>query len=168
MKIHYVTKPDGTLSIISLSSRIPLDREDDVVSKAIFEMTRDGDMSTHFDPLVHTVRALPAREGDDVDLPTDRYFRDAWEDLGAAIDVNMPKAQEVHMGYIRRERDIELAKQDIEYMKALESGNTGEQTRIAALKQTLRDLPSTFDLTLAPNPTALKALWPPELVERGL
>jgi len=169
MKIHYITKADGTLAIIRMSSRKRSPEQETIsIDKAIFEETRDGDMETHFDPLIHTVRALTPREGDDDDLPTDRYFRDAWEDSGTAIDVNMPKARDVHMVQIRSARNVELKKQDIEFTKALESLDTLEQARVAALKQKLRDLPTTFDLTLAPNPTALKALWPPELPERGL
>ena len=44
-------------------------------------------------------------------------------------------------------RDKELAKKDIEYMKALEA-NDGSAAAIATKKQELRDIPQTFDLPM--------------------
>jgi len=58
------------------------------------------------------------------------------------------------MDKIRFFRDKELAVQDIEQLK----GND-----VAVLKQTLRDIPSTFDLSGATTPEELKALWPLEI-----
>ena len=43
-------------------------------------------------------------------------------------------------------------------MKVLEDGDTVEQQRIADLKQTLRDVPETFNLTVATTPVELKAI----------
>ena len=96
------------------------------------------------------------------DLP-DRTFRDAWECPAGIVKVNMPKARVIHMGRIRKVRDAELKKLDIAYMKALETGDTLEQGRIAALKQQLRDIPQTFDLAGFRAPSTLKAAWPSEL-----
>lgn len=70
------------------------------------------------------------------------------------VKVNMNKARDIHMGRIRGARDIKLAKLDIEQLK-------GED--VAEEKQTLRDLPNTFDLTSASTPEELKALWPNKL-----
>ena len=91
------------------------------------------------------------------------HFRDAWEDDGTAIRVNMPKARIIHMDQIRGVRDKELKELDLPYMKALEAGDTAEQQRIANQKQVLRDIPQTFDLDIAATPEDLKALWPQEL-----
>jgi len=74
------------------------------------------------------------------------------------IRVNMPKARGIHMDNIRATRNNELAKKDIEYMKALEADD-GSSTAIATEKQALRDIPQTFDLT-TDTPEELKEKWP--------
>ena len=74
------------------------------------------------------------------------------------IKVNMPKARGIQMDKIRVMRDKELAKKDIEYMKALEA-NDGSAVAIATKKQELRDIPQTFDLT-TDTPEQLKDKWP--------
>ena len=74
------------------------------------------------------------------------------------VVVNMAKARGIQMDKIRVVRDKELAKKDIEYMKALEA-NDGSATTIATEKQTLRDIPQTFDLT-TDTADELKNKWP--------
>ena len=83
------------------------------------------------------------------------------------IDVNMTKARAIHLEEIRRVRNEELAAKDIPWMKAVEAGDTDAQATIATEKQTLRDLPATFDITTdVDTPEKLKAKWPSELPER--
>lgn len=109
---------------------------------------------------------------DEVDLPggsiseDNDYFFDAWEWATDHADVNMPKARDIHMGHIREVRDIELAKLDVPFMQALETGDVPEQARITVDKKVLRDIPATFDLSVHATPEALKAAWPAELPER--
>ena len=74
------------------------------------------------------------------------------------VVINMPKARGIQMDKIRVVRDKELAKKDIEFMKALEADD-GSHKAIAAEKQVLRDIPQTFDLTTE-TPEQLKKLWP--------
>ena len=62
------------------------------------------------------------------------------------IKINMEKARGIQMDKIRQMRNKELAKKDVEYMKALEADDGSAKT-IAAEKQALRDIPQTFDLT---------------------
>jgi hypothetical protein len=100
------------------------------------------------------------------EIPTDRKFRDAWIDTGMAIEVDMAKARNIHMGRIRIARDQELARLDTEYMRADEYGNVPLKRQIALQKQALRDLPVTFDLTRATTVEELDALWPSELPAR--
>ena len=77
------------------------------------------------------------------------------------IRVNMPKARGIHMDNIRATRNNELAKKDIEYMKALEADD-GSHKAIVVEKQVLRDIPQTFDLT-TDTPEELKNKWPDSL-----
>ena len=110
---------------------------------------------------------------DEIDLPggsiseDNDYFFNAWEWATDKVGVNMPKARDVQMGHIRTARDIELNRQDILLMVAAETGNTSEETRIKALKQTLRGIPSSFDLDGFTDTVSLKAAWPAELPERA-
>ena len=97
------------------------------------------------------------------DDSVERHFRAALECPAGAIQVNMPKARIIHMDRIRTVRDAELEKLDVAFMKALEAGNTVGQQEIAAEKQTLRDIPQTFDLSKYRAPATLKAAWPAEL-----
>ena len=80
------------------------------------------------------------------------------------IVINMAKARGIQMDKIRVVRNKELAKKDIEYMKALEADD-GSAATVAAEKQVLRDIPQTFDLT-TDTPEQLKAKWPDELPAR--
>ena len=82
--------------------------------------------------------------------------------------VNMTKARAIHMNVIRRARNKELVKEDVNYTRALESGDTSAQAAVATRKQTLRDIPATFDLTTGVTTTTqLIARWPSELPARS-
>jgi len=74
------------------------------------------------------------------------------------VVVNMSKARGIQMDKIRQVRNKELAKKDVEFMKALEADDGSAKT-IADEKQALRDIPQTFDLT-TDTPEQLKEKWP--------
>ncbi len=74
------------------------------------------------------------------------------------VNINMDKARGIQMNKIREIRNRELAKKDIEYMKALEAEDDSHKA-IAVEKQKLRDIPQTFDLT-TDKPEELKEKWP--------
>jgi hypothetical protein len=83
------------------------------------------------------------------------------------INVNMTKARAIHLTEIRRVRNEELVKEDVTFMRAVEAGDTDTQATIATKKQTLRDIPATFDITTGvTTPELLKAKWPTELPAR--
>ena len=84
------------------------------------------------------------------------------------INVNMTKARAIHLAEIRRVRNEELVKEDVTFMRAVEAEDTDAQATIKTKKQTLRDLPATFDITTdVDTPEKLKAKWPTELPDRG-
>ena len=77
------------------------------------------------------------------------------------INVNMANARIIHMNTIRVVRDRELAAKDILYQRADEAGDTAGKSAIATDKQSLRDIPQTFDITTGVDtPEQLKAKWP--------
>ena len=92
----------------------------------------------------------------------------AWEmDTDGTPKISMAKARGVQMNQIRIVRNAELAKEDTNMLKAIEAGDTDTQATINTKKQTLRDIPQTFDLTTDNDtPTELKAKWPTELPAR--
>jgi len=83
------------------------------------------------------------------------------------INVNMTKARAIHLEEIRRVRNEELVKEDVTFMRAVEAGDTDAQATIKAKKQTLRDIPATFDITTdVDTPEQLRRRWPTELPDR--
>ena len=83
------------------------------------------------------------------------------------INVNMTKARAIHLEEIRRVRNEELVKEDVTFMRAVEAEDTDAQATIKTKKQTLRDIPATFDITTGVDtPEKLKAKWPTELPAR--
>ena len=87
------------------------------------------------------------------DLPADRdaYLRDAWEDDGAALTVNMVKARaafELHLGRAKLGKAAELQVREF----------AGEN--IAAEKAALQAINPTALAAGKATPAALKAAWP--------
>jgi len=81
------------------------------------------------------------------------------------INVNMDKAREIKKDMIRAERNPKLAALDVEFMRAVESGDTEAQTTIAAQKQALRDATDDPAIAYATTPDELKAVVPVALQE---
>ena len=88
MAKRYLTiSTDDGLAIVEIAGD---DADGNKLTKTLFELSRTTDMTTHFDPAVHTRDAIAAGisghralaltgECEDSDLPSDRYFRNAWE-----------------------------------------------------------------------------------------
>ena len=76
--------------------------------------------------------------------------------------VNMAKAREIHKTNIRQARAPKLAELDIEFQKALETGDS--TTDIVAKKQALRDAPADSGIAAASDADALKAQWKTDIL----
>jgi hypothetical protein len=96
------------------------------------------------------------RDAASLTVPADRVFRGAWQFNGAAVEIDMTKARDIHRDNLRAERAPKLAALDVAYMKALEQGHV--TTTIAAEKQALRDVTADARIAGAATPDALKAL----------
>jgi hypothetical protein len=81
------------------------------------------------------------------------------------ININMDKAREIKKDMIRAERNPKLQELDIQFMKAVESGDTDAQATIAAKKQALRDVTDDPAIANATTPDELKAVVPTALQE---
>ena len=75
------------------------------------------------------------------------------------IRINIKKAKEIQKDRWRETRKPLLENLDIEFMKAVEAGDTDEQQLIAAKKQELRDV-TGFDLSEIDDANELKDVWP--------
>ena len=80
-----------------------------------------------------------------------------------AFSINMDKAKEIHLKKIRQVRSEMFPKLDIDFMKALETGNTQTSTEIGSKKQQLRDI-TGMDLENVSDLDSLKNTWPTELL----
>jgi len=91
---------------------------------------------------------------DDIDLE----YSDAYRLSNNIVSIDFNKFKEIHKNKWREARKPLLASLDIEFMKAVESGDIAAQQAIAGAKQALRDV------TLTPiegtTPEEIKAVWP--------
>jgi len=79
------------------------------------------------------------------------------------ITVNMDKARDIKKDMIRAERNPRLAALDVDFMRAVEQGDTALQATIAAKKQALRDATDDPAIASATTPDELKAVRPASL-----
>ena len=97
------------------------------------------------------------------EIPIDRTFRNAWKRGNGRVDIDMPKARLIHMDRIRVLRNKKLDDLDTEDKIATDANDGQRRAEIAQERQTLRDIPQNFDLSVATTPGELKALIPTEL-----
>jgi hypothetical protein len=74
------------------------------------------------------------------------------------IIVNPDKAKAIWKNKWREARKPLLASLDIEFMKAVEAGDSEKQAEIASKKQALRDV--TLTEITGNTPEEIKAVWP--------
>ncbi len=99
----------------------------------------------------------------DQHLPTDRTYRGAWRDDGAAIVHDMPKAREIHLRNLRAKRAAKLEQLDRDWMRATGQGKKQEADKLEQERQKLRDLPASIGVDRANTVDELKALTSPLL-----
>lgn len=75
------------------------------------------------------------------DLPADRSYRPAWQDDGARVSHNMPKAREHHRSLIRRQRVAAFKQLDGDWMAAQSKG-AAAVAAVEAKRKAWRDAPS--------------------------
>lgn len=148
MKKIVYTRPDGGLSIVTPIINTHPVPEDITESQAILRA---------WDKLPKD--AINPRFVDESEIPTDRTFRNAWEDNGA-VSVNMPKAREIHRQIMRYKRAPMLSALDIDYQRADERGDSALKAEIAVRKQALRDVTADPAIESATTPEELKAVIP--------
>jgi hypothetical protein len=79
---------------------------------------------------------VPYEIVDEADIPSDRFFRGAWVANGAAVDIDLPKAQEIGHTIRRTKRAEEFAPLDDVIAKQI-PGN--DAAAAEAARQVVRD-----------------------------
>ena len=96
--------------------------------------------------------------------PSDRHFRNAWTLSGTVISEDLATAKTIFKDKIREVRKPLLEAQDVLFMKAMEDGDSTEQSTIASKKKELRDAPAASAITNAKTIAELKAAWDTDLL----
>ena len=134
MKVILYPNIDNSLSVVSPNADLPIER---VIELSVPKNT-------------------PYKVVENLNI--DDSFFDAYEyDNSLGAKLNLSEAKQVHLNRFRRARVSILASLDIEFMRAVESGNTTLQNEIANKKQTLRDITS---INLPDTLEGIKATWP--------
>lgn len=104
------------------------------------------------------------------DLPQEGTFFDAWvynENVPVVpITIDVERAHEIWKDEWRRVRNPILSRLDVEWMRAMEQGNTSLAQELANKKQVLRDVTSTFlpqrdsGQSIDMFSIGLKSVWP--------
>ena len=79
------------------------------------------------------------------------------------IRIDLNKALEIHKSKIREKRELVFKDLDVQFMKALEVGNTTLSAEIGAKKQALRDI-TDIDISNISTLDELKQIWDVELL----
>lgn len=92
----------------------------------------------------------------------DSEFRNAWKDDNNGINIDMPKAREIHRNNLRIGRTGLLNSLDVQYLRADEYGDQIKKSEIIQKKQILRDIPADPRIDSAQTIEELKSVWFPE------
>lgn len=96
---------------------------------------------------------------EEVDVPSDRTFRNAWKwdgRLKSKCGVDLAKAKHLAADKVREARKPVMENLDAQYMQADEAGNPSEKTAIANKKQTARDATTDSRIVNATTVAELK------------
>lgn len=80
------------------------------------------------------------------------------------IVINMDKAKDIRREQFRKERKPLLDALDVQFMRAVETGDIALQQSIAEKKQMLRDAPASPEIAAAQTVDELKAITLPTVL----
>lgn len=116
-------------------------------------------------PLEQRNAVVSWREMPDEVIPSDRIYRDAWCDETAdhVVDIDMPKAKEIHRVVLRSLREPKFSKIEREQRTALSNGDAKAAARAEQKLQALRDVTSDPAIEAATTLEELKSVIPEAL-----
>ena len=127
--------------------------EADYIDKQVAKWSESaGDLGT-----AASVRSSPTRPV----LPS-RYFRDAWKDNGATVEIDLPKARNIKAARVLAERDVRLTAINEEGVDADARGNAPDKAQVALKRQNLQDIETglTAQLDAITDVNELEAFQP--------
>lgn len=144
MNLVCYTRPDGGIDIVSFKANA-------------------GPSLGAVPPSATNVRIIS-----DTDLPSDRYFRNAWRDSGATITIDMPTARNIHRAnLLARAADFRERYHRLVRLRQLRGDNTGAAD--AGRKRDAIDVINYIllhtQIEAAATPAALRAVMPAELAD---
>jgi hypothetical protein len=151
-----ITKSDGSVAIMHFVTKGLLN-----AAGAVFEREAT-DENINAEIAKAGIDAVSWRRIEMSEIPRDRTFRNAWVDTGK-IDVDMPRAREIHRDKLRAMRRPLLEALDVEYQRADEQGDVTKKAAIAERKQALRDVTADPALEAARTPDELAGCIPDAL-----
>jgi len=83
--------------------------------------------------------------------------------INIMIRIDLNKALEIHQNKIRSKREELFKPLDVDFMKALERGDSEKAAQIGATKQALRDA-TNIDITNISTLDELKSTWNSEIL----
>lgn len=98
---------------------------------------------------------------EELDIPIDRTYRNAWRHDGNKFHHDMNHAKEIHKDLLRERRARLLSNLDTDYIRADESGDKTKKQNIVRQKQELRDATSHESILNANTIDELKLAIPP-------
>lgn len=106
--------------------------------------------------LIEAAQSSESKIYESFQLPESEFI-DAWT-IDATIDLE--RAKDVWRNKMRSVRNERLKQLDLEWMRAMELGDTVAATAVAAKKQELRDITKRDELKYAKSLAEVKAFWP--------
>lgn len=106
--------------------------------------------------LIEAAQSSESKIYESFQLP-DAEFIDAWT-IDATIDVE--RAKDVWRDKMRFVRNERLKQLDLQWMRAVELGDTVAAAAVVAQKQELRDITKRDELKYAKSLSEIKAFWP--------
>lgn len=152
MKKIIYTRQDGGVIIVAAAPKEHLER-------VLGPLTEEQYVAHVWNRSI-PINAINPIEVEDSAIPPTREFRDEWRQDGNSIVIEMNLAREKHMNRIREMIQKKFIEMGFPYRlnQQVEAAIVDEATKVEL--QRLRDIPQTFDLSMATNANELKALWP--------
>lgn len=116
--------------------------------------TDDDALKEHLPLIVEEGTKIVKLKEEDV---VDDYFYDALKITSNKLTIDSEKAKEIQRNLWRAAREKKFAELDIEFMRALETGDAEKIKEISEKKQALRDVTK---LPLSKVPMTIKETWP--------
>lgn len=129
---------------------------------------RDGELESDWLARI-ALRSVPAgvssRIVERVELPASREYRDAWEDSGSQVRVNMPKARLIRLTRLLARRGDVLDRVRELIDRADDDNDAPKANQLRAQAKRLRNLEEKIriDIALLDTPAALSAYDPGDL-----